>query len=212
MFHIIFLKKILSYFTELTPIQISKLEGLDELYKYWNVQINVISRKDIDFLYERHVLHSLCIAKVISFVPDTKILDVGTGGGFPGIPLAILFPEVQFHLVDSISKKISVVKAVSETLHLPNVTTQVDRAERIEGKYDFVVSRAVTRMNKFVPWIKNNISSVQRNEHSNGILSLKGGDLSNELSSFPAAKTYPISKYFFEDFFETKQIVHLPIH
>ncbi len=212
MFHIFFLKKILSYFTELTPIQISKLEGLDELYKYWNVQINVISRKDIDFLYERHVLHSLCIAKVISFVPDTKILDVGTGGGFPGIPLAILFPEVQFHLVDSISKKISVVKAVSETLHLPNVTTQVDRAERIEGKYDFVVSRAVTRMNKFVPWIKNNISSVQRNEHSNGILSLKGGDLSNELSSFPAAKTYPISKYFFEDFFETKQIVHLPIH
>jgi 16S rRNA (guanine527-N7)-methyltransferase len=170
------------YFSQLTEKQQKQFAELQNLYSFWNEQINVISRKDIEELYERHVLHSLGIAKVIDFAPGTKILDIGTGGGFPGIPLAIYFPECQFHLVDSIGKKIKVVQEVAHALGLTNVKAEHERAEKIKGQYDFIVSRAVTRLSNFMYWTKGKIASEQKNKLSNGILALKGGDLEEELN------------------------------
>ena len=171
----------------------------------------MISRKDIDALYERHVLHALGIAKVMSFVPHAKILDAGTGGGFPGIPLAILFPETDFFLVDSIQKKIGVVNAVATAVGLTNVQATHQRAEQVDGKFDFVVSRAVTQMPRFVEWVQDKISPTQQHDLANGILALKGGDLAEELQSFPKANRYPLANYFQEEFFDTKYVVHLPL-
>jgi len=202
---------ILKYFPNLTQLQISQFSQLQELYKDWNLKINVVSRKDIDELYLRHVLHSLGIAKVVQFNPNTKVLDVGTGGGFPGIPLAILFPETQFHLVDSIGKKIKVVNDVSEGLGLQNIKTTHGRVEEIKGTYDFIVSRAVAQMETFVFWTKGKINKKQQHPIKNGILYLKGGDLSDELKKYTSATTYNLLDYFTEDFFETKKIVHLPM-
>ena len=203
---------ILKYFRNLTPHQIELFGQLQPLYAEWNAQINVISRKDFAEFYERHVLHSLGIAKLMRFQPKTKVLDVGTGGGFPGIPLAILFPEVQFHLVDSIGKKIKVVDNVAKALNLENVKAEQVRAEQLKDKYDFVVSRAVTRLPEFVPWVRNNISKQQFNALPNGILYLKGGELREELKPF-GKKVYvqELSAYFDEPFFETKKVVHLPL-
>lgn len=202
---------ILKYFQNLTAIQIAQFEKLEALYKDWNSKINVISRKDIDELYLRHVLHSLGIAKVISFKPGAKILDVGTGGGFPGIPLAILFPDSQFYLVDSIAKKIKVVDEVVAGLGLTNVKTSHGRAEGIKGEFDFIVSRAVTTMPTFVSWVKGKIAKTQKHDLKNGILYLKGGDLTEELQNYKTATQYNLNDYFTEDFFETKKVVHLPI-
>ena len=205
------MKKLHTYFPDLNDLQQQQLQQLHGLYADWNQKINVISRKDIDALYERHVLHTLGIAKVVSFAPHAKILDVGTGGGFPGIPLAILFPETDFYLVDSIQKKIGVVNAVAAVLGLTNVQASHQRAEQVEGKFDFVVSRAVTQMPRFVDWVKNKISSKQQHDLPNGILALKGGDLTEELQSFPKAIRYPLADYFQEEFFSTKFVVHLPL-
>jgi len=202
---------LLKYFPNLTQLQISQFSQIQELYKDWNLKINVVSRKDIDELYLRHVLHSLGIAKVVQFNPNTKVLDVGTGGGFPGIPLAILFPETQFHLVDSIGKKIKVVNDVSEGLGLQNIKTTHGRVEEIKGTYDFIVSRAVAQMETFVFWTKGKINKKQQHPIKNGILYLKGGDLSDELKKYTSATTYNLLDYFTEDFFETKKIVHLPM-
>jgi 16S rRNA (guanine527-N7)-methyltransferase len=202
---------ILKYFPELTEVQIGQFQQLEALYHDWNSKINVISRKDIDQLYVKHVLHSLAIAKIQKFEPGTYVLDVGTGGGFPGIPLAILFPETRFYLIDVILKKINVVKAVAESLELKNVKAEQIRAENVKGDFDFIVSRAVTNMPDFVSWIKDKIKKQQKHELKNGILYLKGGDLSEELASFPNAKEYHISDFFEDDFFETKKVVHLPL-
>jgi len=200
-----------SYFTELTDRQKSQFAALDSLYKEWNAKINVISRKDIDALYTRHVLHSLGIAKVVTFKPGSKILDVGTGGGFPGIPLAILFPESDFYLVDSIGKKIQVVQEVAQALGLKNVRAEHVRAEKVKGEFDFIVSRAVTNMNDFVKWVRKKIAKKKQHDLANGILYLKGGDLTQELANFPRAKLYDLSDYFSDAFFETKKVVHLPL-
>lgn len=200
-----------TYFSDLTQEQNHQFDALFKLYKDWNAKINLISRKDIDDLYLRHVLHSLSIAKLISFKPGSKILDVGTGGGFPGIPLAILFPESSFHLVDSIAKKLKVVEAISSEIGLKNVKTSHSRAEDIEDRYDFIISRAVTSMPEFVRWVKGKSLSKNRHHLKNGILYLKGGDLTEELSQFPKAKIYHISDFFKEDFFSTKKIVHLEL-
>tara|TARA_B100000767_G_scaffold275738_1_gene314878 strand:- start:3123 stop:3752 length:630 start_codon:yes stop_codon:yes gene_type:complete len=202
---------LLKYFPNLTQHQISQFSQLQELYKDWNLKINVVSRKDIDELYLRHVLHSLGIAKVVQFKPNTKVLDVGTGGGFPGIPLAILFPETQFHLVDSIGKKIKVVNDVTEGLGLQNIKTTHGRVEEIKGTYDFIVSRAVAQMETFVFWTKGKINKKQQHPIKNGILYLKGGDLSDELNKYTSATIYDLTDYFKEDFFETKKVVHLPM-
>lgn len=199
------------YFPDLTADQSKKFEQLEELYKDWNLKINVVSRKDIDELYLRHVLHSLGIAKVQAFLPEAKILDVGTGGGFPGIPLAILFPETSFDLVDSIGKKIKVVEEVVTGLDLQNVKATNSRVEEIDGNYDFIVSRAVAAMPTFVHWTKGKIAKKSRHELKNGILYLKGGDLSEELQDYKTATIYPLSDYLEEDFFETKKVVHLPL-
>lgn len=200
------------YFTRLTPDQISKIDRLFPLYAEWNAKINVISRKDIDQLYERHVLHSLAIAKFIRFTPGTRILDVGTGGGFPGVPLAILFPECRFHLVDSIGKKIKVVNEVVQALELNNVTAEQIRAEQLKEKYDFVVSRAVTTLPEFVAWVNKNVSPVQKNALPNGIIYLKGGNLDAEIKPFRRkAFVQDLSEYFEEEFFQTKKLVHLPL-
>lgn len=199
------------YFNDLTIEQLSQFAKLELLYKDWNSKINVISRKDIDELYLRHVLHSLSIAKLISFKDDTCILDVGTGGGFPGIPLAILFPNCRFHLVDSIQKKITVVNNVVKELDLKNVKTSCSRVEAISEKYDFVVSRAVTNMKDFVSWIKFKINKNSFNDFKNGVLYLKGGDLEDELKSFKNVKTFELSEIFNEDFFIQKKVVYLPI-
>lgn len=188
--------------------QFSKLEGL---YAEWNAQINVISRKDIDALNLKHVLHSLGIAKVQAFLPKAKVIDVGTGGGFPGIPLAIMFPETQFVLVDSIGKKIKVVQAVADSLGLSNVQAIHDRAENVDGEFDFVISRAVTKMDDFVLWVKKKIKTKSKHELRNGILYLKGGDLTEELQNFPRATLYELPDYFEDPFFETKKVVHIPI-
>jgi 16S rRNA (guanine527-N7)-methyltransferase len=197
------------YFKDLTAIQIEQFSKLQELYKDWNLKINVVSRKDIDELYLRHVLHSLAIAKVVQFKPGSKVLDVGTGGGFPGIPLAILFPETQFHLVDSIGKKIKVVNEVTEGLGLTNVKTTNGRVEEVKDTYDFIVSRAVAHMETFVRWTRGRITKKQNHDLKNGILYLKGGDLSEELKLYTSAKIYDLTDYFEEDFYETKKIVHL---
>jgi len=202
---------ILKYFPELTEVQISQFQQLEALYYDWNSKINVISRKDIDQLYVKHVLHSLAIAKIQKFEPGSYVLDVGTGGGFPGIPLAILFPETRFYLIDVILKKINVVKAVAESLDLKNVKAEQIRAENVKGDFDFIVSRAVTNMPDFVSWIKDKIKKQQKHELKNGILYLKGGDLREELASFPNAKEYNIFDFFEHDFFETKKVVHLPL-
>lgn len=205
------MKKIKQYFTELSKEQIQQFIQLEILYKTWNAQINVISRKDIDELYLRHVLHSLAIAKVIKFNVKSTILDVGTGGGFPGIPLAILFPESDFLLVDSIQKKIKVVQEISSTLGLKNVKAMQIRAEKVNGEFDFIISRAVTNMDDFVKWVRKKVKKKQSHELKNGILYLKGGDLTDELINFPKAKQYNISNFFTEGFFETKKVVYLPV-
>ena len=202
---------ILNYFSGLTKSQIQQFRRLEGLYNEWNAQINVISRKDIDELYLRHVLHSLGIAKVQVFKPRSKILDIGTGGGFPGIPLAVMFPETNFYLVDSIGKKIKVVQEVVDALGLKNVKAEPIRAEKVKGEFDFIVSRAVTNMDDFVKWTRNKVAKKQNHELKNGILYLKGGDLTQELINFPNANIYNLSNYFSEDFFETKKVVHIPI-
>ncbi len=202
---------LLKYFPNLTEDQINKFEQLESLYQDWNLKINVVSRKDIDELYLRHVLHSLGIAKVIRFNEGTKILDVGTGGGFPGIPLAILFPECSFHLVDSIAKKLKVVDEVVEGLGLTNVKTTHSRVETIDDNYDFIVSRAVAAMPTFVHWVKGKIAKQQSHNLKNGILYLKGGDLSEELKDYKTKTIYNLSDYFEEDFYQTKKVVHLPM-
>jgi 16S rRNA (guanine527-N7)-methyltransferase len=202
---------ILKYFPDLTDVQINQFQQLEALYQDWNSKINVISRKDIDELYVKHVLHSLAIAKIQKFEPGTYILDVGTGGGFPGIPLAILFPETRFYLIDVILKKINVVKAVAEALELKNVKAEQMRAENVKGDFDFIVSRAVTNMPDFVSWIKDKIKKQQKHELKNGILYLKGGDLTEELAAFPNANEYNIAEFFECEFFETKKVVHLPL-
>ena len=199
------------YFPNLTEEQITQFAALQELYKDWNLKINVVSRKDIEELYLRHVLHSMGIAKIQEFKPDARILDVGTGGGFPGIPLAILFPETHFHLVDSIGKKIKVVDEVVGGLKLKNVMTTNARVEEIKGNYDFIVSRAVAAMPTFVHWVKGKIAKTSRHELKNGILYLKGGDLNEELQDYKSAKIYNLSEYFSEGFYETKKLVHLPL-
>ena len=202
---------IFKHFPELSKKQKEQFQLMGSLYKDWNQKINVVSRKDIDELYLRHVLHSLGIAKVQSFSPGSKILDVGTGGGFPGIPLAILFPEVDFHLVDSIGKKIKVVEEVVEGLQLKNVKATNARVEGVSGNYDFIVSRAVAQMETFVHWVKGKIAKNNVHELKNGILYLKGGDLTDELKVYTTATIYPLKNYFEDDFFETKSVVHLPM-
>jgi 16S rRNA (guanine527-N7)-methyltransferase len=205
------MEEINTHFPDLTELQISQFQKLKELYEDWNSKINVISRKDIDELYTKHVLHSLAIAKIQKFEAGTYILDVGTGGGFPGIPLAILFPETRFYLIDVILKKINVVKAVAESLDLKNVKAEQMRAENVKGDYDFIVSRAVTNMPDFVSWIKDKIKKTNKHKLKNGILYLKGGDLTEELKDFPKATEYNISEFFENEFFETKKVVHLPL-
>jgi 16S rRNA (guanine527-N7)-methyltransferase len=205
------MEEILTYFPNLTDNQVTQFKKMSELYHDWNAKINVISRKDIDELYIKHVLHSLGIAKVMEFQPKATVLDVGTGGGFPGIPLAILFPETRFYLIDVIAKKIKVVTEVASAIGLQNVKAEQLRAENVKGQFDFVVSRAVTNMPDFVSWINNKIKKQHNHELKNGILYLKGGDLSEELKDFPNATQYNLSDYFVEDFFETKKVVHLPL-
>jgi 16S rRNA (guanine527-N7)-methyltransferase len=205
------MEAILSQFPNLTEIQILQFKKLQELYEDWNAKINVISRKDIDELYTRHVLHSLGIAKIIEFRPGSKIMDVGTGGGFPGIPLAILHPEVDFYLIDVIAKKIKVVNEVAAALGLKNVKAEQKRAELVKQEFDFIVSRAVTNMPDFVNWVEDKVSKKQNHELANGILYLKGGDLTEELATFPKATQYNLSDFFTEEFFETKKVVHLPL-
>ncbi len=198
------------YFPDLSDEQREKLAQLKAVYEHWNNQINVISRKDMDDFYERHVLHSLAIAKVINFRPGTKILDIGTGGGFPGIPLAILFPECHFFLVDSIGKKIKVVKEVVAELELKNVRAAHERAENIKEKFDFVVSRAVTAMPRFLPWTNNKFLKEQNNSYPNGIFYLKGGDLTEELKGIRQdMEIVDLTKFFDEAFFETKKVVYV---
>ena len=199
------------HFPMLSEQQLEQLNALQSLYEHWNAQINVVSRKDIDELSVRHVLHSLAIAKVQPFKSGSRILDVGTGGGFPGIPLAIVFPEVEFTLVDSIQKKIKVVNEVAKALELENVTAKAMRAEQVEGQFDFIVSRAVTRMERFVPWVKNKVKKHSDHELDNGILYLKGGDLTEELAPYPKATVHSIADFYQDPFFETKAVVHLPL-
>ncbi|MBL0013790.1 MAG: 16S rRNA (guanine(527)-N(7))-methyltransferase RsmG [Flavobacterium sp.] len=205
------MEEILKYFPDLTEDQIAQFRKLEALYLDWNAKINVISRKDIDQLYVKHVLHSLAIAKIQKFEPGTYVLDVGTGGGFPGIPLAILFPETRFYLIDVILKKINVVKAVVTELGLKNVKAEQLRAENAKGDYDFIVSRAVTNMPDFFSWVKDKIKKQNKHELKNGILYLKGGDLTEELKDFPKATEYAIADFFDDAFFETKKVVHLPL-
>jgi 16S rRNA (guanine527-N7)-methyltransferase len=205
------MEEILNQFPNLTENQIQQFQKLERLYQDWNAKINVISRKDIDELYTKHVLHSLAIAKIQPFVAGTYILDVGTGGGFPGIPLAILFPDTRFYLIDVILKKINVVNAVAEALALKNVKAEQMRAENVKGDYDFIVSRAVTNMPDFVSWVKDKIKKQNKHELKNGILYLKGGDLTEELKAFPNATEYNIADFFSNEFFETKQVVHVPL-
>ena len=203
--------EILKQFPNLSDNQILQFQKLQSLYEDWNAKINVISRKDIDELYTRHVLHSLGIAKIIEFRPGSRIMDVGTGGGFPGIPLAILYPEVDFYLIDVIAKKIKVVNEVAAGLGLKNVKAEQKRAELVKQEFDFIVSRAVTNMPDFVSWVKTKIKKQHKHELKNGILYLKGGDLTEELKDFPKATLYDLAEFFEDEFFETKKVVHLPL-
>jgi 16S rRNA (guanine527-N7)-methyltransferase len=203
---------LLKYFPDLTETQRKQFALLQPLYAEWNEKINVISRKDIDNLYVNHILHSLGIAKVATFLPGSEVLDVGTGGGFPGIPLAILFPETKFHLVDSIGKKIKVVEAVAAGAGIKNVTTAHIRAEEIKAKYDFVVSRAVTRMNEFYDWVSDKFKKENKHELRNGILYLKGGDLTDEMAELAMRyQSFDLTDYFKEEFFETKKVIYVPV-
>lgn len=199
---------ILKYFPNLSEYQVEQFQKLESLYLEWNEKINVISRKDTDFLYEKHILHSLGIAKVMQFAPNTKVLDVGTGGGFPGIPLAIMFPEVEFTLIDSIGKKIKVVQVVSDGVGLKNVKAIHGRAEKLKEKYHFVVSRAVTQMPEFLRWLKGKFEKEQINQKHNGVLYLKGGDLAEELAGIKC-EIHQLKNYFEEEFFDTKKVVYL---
>lgn len=206
------------HFPHITNHQVEQFSKLGDLYTHWNAQINVISRKDIDQLYTRHVLHSLGIVSVVRFresLPNkaggTRVLDVGTGGGFPGIPLAIMFPKTSFHLIDAIGKKIKVVTAVVEALGLENVTVAHGRAEQVKGKFDFIVSRAVTNMPDFVNWVQHKVRKDSFHSIKNGILYLKGGDLTEELKDFPKARIYELEDVFEDTFFETKKVVHVPL-
>ena len=203
--------KLTEIFPSLSASQIEKFKNMPILYEDWNSKINVISRKDINFFYERHLLHSLGIAKVVQFLPNAKILDVGTGGGFPGIPLAILFPQTHFFLIDSIGKKIKVVEEVTAALELKNISVSKIRAENFNEKVDFVVSRAVTKMDVFVPWVKKNIRSTHKHSIKNGILYLKGGDLTQELFKFPKAQQFDLAQHFNDAFFEMKKVVYVPL-
>ncbi len=203
---------ITNYFPDLTEKQIEQFSALQGLYEHWNAQINVISRKDIESLYEKHVLHSLGIAKVMEFKPKTRIMDVGCGGGFPGIPLAILFPECNFYLVDSIGKKIKVVNEISSAIGLSNLRAEHKRAEEVKEKFEFIISRAVTEFPAFYKWVQNKVSKEQFNNLPNGILYLKGGDLSEELKDFKKRIVlYDLKDHFKEEFFETKKVVYLPM-
>ena len=211
-------KVIKLHFPFVTDQQLAQFEILPSLYEGWNEKINVVSRKDIANIFERHILHSLAIAKVCKFKPKTEILDVGTGGGLPGIPLAILFPETNFTLVDSIGKKIKVVNEIKDTLGLTNIKAYHNRVESVENKYDFIVSRAVTSMPEFINWVKNKISPIQYHDVDNGILALKGGDLSEEFQPLIKGKgkkvkikLYNIYEYFPSEFFETKMVVHVKL-
>ncbi len=202
---------IFTYFPDLTEEQQGQFRLLDDLYKDWNQKINVVSRKDIDELHLRHVLHSLAIAKIQQFKPQSTVLDVGTGGGFPGIPLAILFPETQFTLVDAIGKKIKVVQEVIDGLALKNARAVHSRVEDLTGQFDFIVSRAVAAMPTFVGWTKGKIKKESIHERRNGILYLKGGDLTEELKAYKTVQIFELPDYFKEDFFETKKVVYLPL-
>lgn len=204
---------VLKYFPDLSETQVQQFQALQHLYEEWNSKINVISRKDMEGLYLKHVLHSLSIAKIVKFKPDTSLLDVGTGGGFPGIPLAILFPECHFHLVDSIGKKITVVQQVSEALNLSNVKAEQIRAEQLHEKYDFILSRAVTKVAPLYQWVKNKVKKEYFNNKKNGLLLLKGGDLEEELrESKLKYKIFPLSDFFEEEFFDTKVVVYIPLN
>jgi len=199
---------LLKYFPDLTEKQIEQFGKLEDLYHEWNEKINVISRKDMESLYEKHILHSLGIAKVMEFAPGTKVLDIGTGGGFPGIPLAILFPETEFTLIDSIGKKITVVQAVADGVGLQNVNAIHGRAEKLKEKFHFVVSRAVTQMPEFLKWLKGKFEKEQFNPKHNGILYLKGGDLAEELAGIKC-EIFNLKNYFDEEFFDTKRVVYV---
>ena len=204
---------ILKYFPDLTPKQIEQFEALDALYRDWNAKINVISRKDIDNLYSHHVLHSLGIAKVIKFRPGTHVMDLGTGGGFPGIPLAILFPEVKFHLIDSIGKKVRVAEAVGNAIGLENVTYAHRNVIEEKGKYHFIVSRAVMDMSELVKLVRKNVAKEQLNALPNGVITLKGGDLAQELKPFKnCSETWPLNTYFTDEYFETKQVAYVTLN
>ncbi len=203
-----------TYFPKLSPKQSKQLEQLGPLYSDWNDKINVISRKDIDNLYERHVLHSLAIAKWINFQPGTKIMDIGCGGGFPSIPLAILFPDTNFHCVDSVNKKLKVVGTIAEEIGLTNIRTTHSRAEDIKERYDFVINRAVAPFTKLLSWTRKNVSNKHKNATPNGMISLKGGDLNKELSSIRKKEYYevtPLSDYFNEEFFSTKYLIYIQL-
>jgi 16S rRNA (guanine527-N7)-methyltransferase len=203
---------LIKYFPDLSDQQMDQFGRLSSLYDEWNSKINVISRKDIEQLYERHVLHSLAIAKLIRFKPGTTVLDVGTGGGFPGIPLAIFFPETSFMLIDSIGKKIKVVNEVASALNLKNVNAEHVRVEDLKQKFDFVVSRAVTAFPRFVSMVKTKVASQSNNELSNGILYLKGGDFEEEINPFrDQISIYELKDYFQEEFFETKRLIHMTL-
>ncbi len=203
---------IYKYFPQLTERQKEQFAALLPFYQDWNAKINVISRKDMDNFYEHHVLHSLAIAKVQPFKTMAEILDVGTGGGFPGIPLAIMFPDAKFYLVDSIGKKIKVVQDVAQQLQLQNVRAEQIRAEQVQGDFDFVVSRAVTDLSQFSQWVRGKVSDIQYHHLRNGILYLKGGDLDAELAPFKKkVRTWDISDFFAEEYFQTKKVIHLPI-
>ncbi|MDV7695672.1 16S rRNA (guanine(527)-N(7))-methyltransferase RsmG [Chryseobacterium soli] len=199
---------LLKYFPDLTETQIEQFTSLESLYHEWNEKINVISRKDMESLYEKHILHSLGVAKVMAFEPGTRVLDIGTGGGFPGIPLAILFPETEFTLVDSIGKKITVVNAVAEGAGLKNVKAIHGRAEKVKEKFHFVVSRAVTQMPEFLKWLKGKFEKEQINSKHNGVLYLKGGELAEELAGIKC-EIYNLKNYFDEEFFDTKKVVYV---
>jgi 16S rRNA (guanine527-N7)-methyltransferase len=200
------------YFPNLSTTQKEQFDKLEELYRFWNAQINVISRKDIESLYLHHILHSLSIAKVMPFLQGEKVLDVGTGGGFPGIPLAILFPDTHFHLVDSIGKKIKVVHEISTSIGLENLVSTHARAEQIDDKFHFIISRAVTQLKDFYPWVRGKFAKTPLNKLPNGVLYLKGGNLEEELkaSGLTEVHLYPLNTYFEEEYFETKYVVYFP--